>query len=143
MTDDDFPFAEEEQDKEKSFVEVFDFRLFDKESLFFLQQSKPAPPAREKRLPSPEEQLDLHGFTASEAEIRAESFLVTARGKGLEAVRIITGKGLHSEGKAVLPDVVEQVVRAMKTSGPVEDYVWEKGEKSKSGAVIVYLKVAR
>lgn len=93
-----------------------------------------------KRYPPPEGELDLHGHTAPEAEIRTENFLQTARGSGLRTVRIITGRGLHSEGNAVLPDVVEHRLQELIGRKLVLAYRWEKEEKHKSGAVLVYLR---
>jgi DNA-nicking Smr family endonuclease len=55
------------------------------------------------------------------------------------AVRIITGKGLHSEGQPVLPDTVEGVLRTLKKENLVKSWRWEKGQKEKSGALIVQL----
>ncbi len=93
-----------------------------------------------KHYPPPEDELDLHGHTAPEAEIRTENFLQTARGRGLRTVRIITGRGLHSEGNAVLPDVVEHRLQELIGRKLVLAYKWEKKEKHKSGAVLVYLR---
>ena len=49
------------------------------------------------------------------------------------------GKGLHSEDRAVLPDVIEDLLTDMKREDIVLSYRWEKRVKRKSGAVIVYL----
>lgn len=68
-----------------------------------------------------------------------ENFILTARGKGLRTLRVITGKGLHSEGQAVLPHAVEVKVMDLQKKGMVLRYFWEKGVKEKSGALIVYL----
>jgi len=98
-----------------------------------IQKKTKPPPAAEKK-------IDLHGLTAKEAEAKIESFLQTARGLGLKAVKIITGKGLHSPGQAVLPDVIEQRLDLLKKRGLIRCYCWENKLKSKSGAVIVYLR---
>ena len=50
------------------------------------------------------------------------------------------GKGLHSEGGPVLPDVVEDLLKEMKKENIVLAYVWEGKKKIKSGSVVVYLK---
>lgn len=102
----------------------------------------PAPVPLKKRLkryPPPESVLDLHGFTGDAAGFRADAYIKNARRQGLFTVRIIVGKGLHSEGGAVLPDVVEDVAVRLKKEGTVLSYMWEKKKKSRSGAVIVYL----
>ena len=92
------------------------------------------------RYPAPQAQLDLHGDTALIARQRADSFLRTAVAAGSLTVRLIVGKGLHSESGAVLPDVVEDLLFLMKREGLVLTYRWDKGAKRKSGAVIVYLE---
>jgi DNA-nicking Smr family endonuclease len=95
---------------------------------------------RLKRYPKPQGQLDLHGATALQAEQRTDSYIRTAHANGLFTLRIIVGKGLHSEAGAVLPDVVEDRLVRHKRDGLVLSYRWDKGVKRKSGAVIVYLE---
>lgn len=94
---------------------------------------------RIKRYPPPESDLDLHGFTAAAAETRAVSFLQAALRHGIFTIRIIVGRGLHSELGAILPDVVEDVLIDMKQEGVVLWFEWEKKKKSRSGSIIVYL----
>ncbi|MFO7606098.1 MAG: Smr/MutS family protein [Desulfurivibrionaceae bacterium] len=92
-----------------------------------------------KSYPPPQEELDLHGHTGSEAERKTMNFLRQAVALNFRTVRIITGKGLHSDGPAVLPDVVETLLKGLQTENQIFAYVWEKGEKHRSGAVVVYL----
>ena len=60
----------------------------------------------------PTDKLDLHKLSAPEAEVRVRNFLQrhvrSSRGK---VVYIITGKGSHSDGPAVLPGVVNELLR--------------------------------
>ena len=60
----------------------------------------------------PAARLDLHGLTGYQAEARVRDFLAThskvSRGRVLH---IITGKGTHSDGPAVLPGVVSRLLR--------------------------------
>ena len=60
----------------------------------------------------PTDELDLHESSASEAELRVRNFLQrhvrSSRGK---VVHIITGKGSHSDGPAVLPGLVNKLLR--------------------------------
>lgn len=95
---------------------------------------------RLKRYPRPQGQLDLHGATALQAQQRTDAYVRTAHADGLFTLRIIVGKGLHSESGAVLPDVVEDRLIQLKRDGLVLAYRWEKGVKRKSGAVIVHLE---
>ena len=92
-----------------------------------------------KTHPAPQMQIDLHGCNREEAERKADSFIYNASYKGLKTVRIIVGKGIHSTGGAVLPDVIKKKVIALKREQVVLNYCWEKGKKHKSGAMIVYL----
>ena len=95
---------------------------------------------RLKRYPPPEADLDLHGFTAIGAQVKTRAFILNAHVQGFFTLRIIVGKGLHSEGGPVLPHVVEDLLKEMKKENIVLAYEWEGRKKSKSGAVLVYLK---
>ena len=95
-----------------------------------------------QRYPGPQAQLDLHGATAARARERAASFIRTAQADGLYTLRIIVGKGRHSEGGPVLPDVIEDLLLELKRDDVVLSYRWEKRVKRKSGAVIVFLSIA-
>lgn len=96
---------------------------------------------RIKRYPAPQGQLDLHGFTASQAEQKVEAYLRNAYHRKVFTLRLIVGKGLHSENGPVLPDIVEDKLIELKHRKMVLDYQWEKKKKSKSGSVVVYLAV--
>lgn len=95
---------------------------------------------RLKRYPPVEIQLDLHGYTAVAAQIKVRSFIQSCKQQGFFTVRLIVGKGLHSDLGPVLPDVVEDVVREMKKQGLIIFYEWDKKKKLRSGAILVYLK---
>lgn len=102
---------------------------------------KPMPLKRRlKRYPPPEADLDLHGFTAIGAQIKTRTFISSAHVQGFFTLRIIVGKGLHSEDGPVLPHVVEDLLKEMKKENVVLSYKWEGGKRSKFGAVLVYLK---
>lgn len=94
---------------------------------------------RLKRYPPPEKQLDLHGLTATEADAQAETYLRHSWRNGFFTLRLVVGKGLHSEAGAVLPHVVEDLLVRLKRDGVVLWFEWDKKQKSRSGAVIVYL----
>jgi DNA-nicking Smr family endonuclease len=94
---------------------------------------------RLRKFPGPQAKIDLHGCTAREAELKTEAFVRTACKKGLRTIRVITGKGLHSEGEAVLPVVVEDRLRALKREKMVLACRWEGGSRTSSGSVLVYL----
>lgn len=95
---------------------------------------------RIRRYPEPQKVLDLHGFSGIQARLKTEFFIEKALQDGLFTIRIITGRGLHSEGPAVLPDIVDQKIREMEEMGTVLFWKWENERKEPEGSVRVYLK---
>lgn len=95
---------------------------------------------RLKRYPLPQDEMDLHGHTAKEAESRTENYLRNCWRNGLFTVQIIVGRGIHSPYGAVLPDVVEDVLIRLKREGILLWFEWDRRTKSQSGSAIVYLK---
>ena len=89
--------------------------------------------------PPPQERIDLHGCTASEAETKTENFLTRAHRNHLKTVLVITGKGIHSPEGSILKDVIEARLKIMKSNGAILAYLWEKKDREKSGALLVYL----
>jgi DNA-nicking Smr family endonuclease len=147
-------FTENRQGKDKTgkdedFARMLEKYLDDKHHKSMMQQklaeaekakTRPIPVGeRLKIYPAPQLELDLHGYTADRAGAKTEAFLGSARQNDIRTVRIIVGKGLHSEGKAVLPDVVEKKIIELKRKKWVLTFKWEKKDKRKSGALIVYL----
>ena len=105
------------------------------------QRQQPVPVAEQVRqYPSVQDKLDLHGLPAADAAVETRIFVFEAARRGLKTLRIVTGKGLHSERGSVLRDVAEQVLVELKRTGVVLTFVWEKQAKTKSGALLVYLK---
>lgn len=94
---------------------------------------------RLKRYPAPQGQLDLHGYTAAKADQTAEHYVRRAFSVGTYTLRLIVGKGLHSEHGAVLPDTIADRMTVLKQEGIVLAWAWEKGKKAKSGSILVYL----
>ncbi len=143
-----FRNAAEEQGCEDNddFLENEDFATMLEES-FKIRKSKPIGKPkplplkkRLKRYPGVELELDLHGYNAIGAQLKLRSFLQTCKHQGFFTVRIIVGKGLHSEDGAVLPDIVEDELKEMKKQNFVIFYEWDRKKKKTSGAIIVYLK---
>ena len=131
---------------DKEFAELLDNSLKGKSMDKMMQEKKDrgAPEKvplnkRLKRYPPPELKLDLHGFTGDGATLKADSFIRTAFRNKLFTLKIIVGKGIHSDFGAVLPGVVEDLLLKLKNEGIVLHFVWEKKKKAKSGAIIVYL----
>ncbi|CAE7061243.1 unnamed protein product [Rhizoctonia solani] len=62
-------------------------------------------------LDSAPDELDLHGLYVKEAIERTETAVEAARGRGDQQIRIIVGKGLHSEGRvAKLKPAIEELM---------------------------------
>ncbi|MDY0161966.1 Smr/MutS family protein [Desulfobotulus sp.] len=105
---------------------------------------KNAPISLEERLrryPKPQKTLDLHGFSGIQARLKTEIFLEEAQRQGFFTVRIIVGRGLHSQGPAVLPDIVDQKLREMEGAGTLLAWKWEhETDGGPSGSVHVFLK---
>jgi hypothetical protein len=70
---------------------------------------------------------------------QTRSFVERSRYRGKRTLLIIVGKGRHSEGRAILPDVVEAELARLRQERRVLAHRWERGAKRKSGAIIVYL----
>lgn len=57
-------------------------------------------------------EIDLHGFTKTEARNEIINFINIAREKKFKKIRIITGKGLHSEsGKSILRECAINIIK--------------------------------
>lgn len=140
-------FGEKKNSQREDFGRIFEESQQDKKQQLLLQEKKiissETTPLtvgqRIKTYPAPQLDLDLHGSTTQEAEKKTESFIENARRKKLRTVRIIVGKGLHSQGKAIIPDVVEKKITRLKRKNWLLGFEWEKKDKRKSGALIVYL----
>lgn len=84
--------------------------------------------------PKIDAELDLHGMTSWEATSALEIFLEKSRAAGHHRVRIITGKGLHSEGEPVLRAQAQEILQAEELS-----FVRAKIQEGGTGALIVTL----
>lgn len=81
--------------------------------------------------------LDLHGLTAEEATSRALGWLERSQREGELTVRIITGRGRHSVGPAVLPGEIAHLL------GSLPDIVASYEKEASGGAYHVRLKAPR
>ena len=105
----------------------------------------PPPRAAEREETAPETKkqerfparLDLHGMTREQASARLREFIRSSVRGGLRKVLVIHGRGLNSEGEAVLP----ALVRAELEENP---YVLDFGAAAPSqggkGAMQVFLR---
>lgn len=84
-----------------------------------------------------EAELDLHLMTRDEARREVVSFLAEAETLGYKKVRIITGKGLHSEnGEGILRPYVKNML-----DGAGYEYQNAKYDEGGEGAIEVLLKL--
>lgn len=84
-------------------------------------------------------QLDLHGLTRDEALGELSRFLRAARMKGEKAALVITGKGRHSAGEAVLQQAVASWLRDAGRDVVLE-FAPAPREMGGSGAYVVFLR---
>jgi DNA-nicking Smr family endonuclease len=147
LEDDLFNAIEEENETDESFDELLEESLSDKSSHTLIKEKIAASSEKVKlsnnskliNYPESQGEIDLHGLKGDEAGLKADFFIRDSKAKGLVTIRIIVGKGTHSEGRAVLPDIIEGKIIDLKREGQVHTFKWEKGKKLKSGAVIIYL----
>ena len=94
--------------------------------------------------------LDLHGFTLDEANKRVESFIIDCFDQKVSKVKIVTGKGLHSQNdkdpyiskkfgilKNSVPDFIKNNPNLMTKIKSITDAEITDGG---SGALYVFLK---
>jgi len=87
---------------------------------------------------SAQDELDLHHTDAARGEALLRQFLAQARDAGLGCVRIVHGKGLHSEsGVPVLKNLVDRLLRQRSD---VLAYHSAPAAQGGHGAVLVLLK---
>lgn len=97
------------------------------------EQTEPARTLHTERVV---DELDLHGDTADEAEVRLEMFLDRlARTSAGEVVRVITGRGVGSAGAPVLQGVVRDALNGW-LSARVADWAVDVG----GGAYLVRVR---
>jgi DNA-nicking Smr family endonuclease len=84
-------------------------------------------------------ELDLHGFLRDEAMVRLDHFIKSAYARGLEAVLVITGKGVNSAEGPVLQGAAAAWLRD-RGKGMVAEFSPAPRDKGGSGAYVVFLK---
>lgn len=84
-------------------------------------------------------ELDLHGFLKEEALFRLGHFIASSFARGLQAVLVITGKGINSPEGPVLPGAVSKWLRE-SGRGMVAEFAPAPRDKGGSGAFVVFLK---
>jgi len=87
--------------------------------------------------------VDLHGLAAAEARRRLAAELARAQAAGLRCVLVVHGRGLHSEGPAVLRDGVAEWLSAGPLAARVMAFASARPADGGSGATYVLLRRQR
>lgn len=74
---------------------------------------------------------------------RTEDFVARARKRGLERIRIITGKGLHSRGKTLVGPQVRRTLDGLQRAGSIVSWTEARENEGGAGALDVRLVAAR
>ena len=122
----------------EQWLKTHDISLEEKYDLETTPRPKKKVKPRRKIAREPEEVIDLHGLTVEEALPRLRSFLLGCKLKGCCLVKIIHGKGLHSQGEAKLRAMVRDY---LNSEGKNMLSNWQNAPPAKGGdgAVYVYL----
>ena len=86
---------------------------------------------------TPEASLDLHSFTVKEAMSLCKIFIKKSQSKKLNCVKVITGKGLHSDSGPILKGAMYDF---LSTHSSVAKIIEAPLSQGGSGAYLVYLK---
>jgi DNA-nicking Smr family endonuclease len=87
-------------------------------------------------------ELDLHGLTREEAVAALGPFIEGAHRRGQQAVLVITGKGINSEGEPVLQRVTSSWLRD-KGRNMVAEFAPAPRELGGEGALVVFLRAPK
>ena len=85
------------------------------------------------------DELDLHGYVRDEALARLERFIAGACNRGLDAVLVITGKGVNSPEGPVLRWAAASWLGG-RGKGMIAEFSPAPRDKGGSGAYVVFLK---
>jgi len=92
--------------------------------------------------PKIEEELDFHNLGHNVSPQGIEDYLfdyfIEARERGVKKIRLIVGRGLHSENGPVLPDRVCRVLAQFEEKKRIKYYYTEPSfDGNQSGSIIV------
>jgi DNA-nicking Smr family endonuclease len=86
-------------------------------------------------------QVDLHGLRSDEAREALTTFIRESHSQGIRCVRVVTGKGLGSPGKA--PVLKDKVHRWLVQKAEVVAFVQAPPMQGGAGALVVLLQPVR
>lgn len=93
--------------------------------------------------PAPEREIDLHGLDAPAAAKRVRRVLETAREEGVRCVLVIHGRGLRSDGEAVLRRALPEWLAAPPLDRLVQAFAPAPERLGGAGASLVLLRRER
>lgn len=111
-------------------------RIYDKDANSNIM-SRPGENRRRLLRTAPDDILDIHGMTKEKAWISMEQFFYGAKEKGHKKIRIIHGKGNHSQGDSVLIQIVRKYIEKCPFAG---ESGFEKAAYGGGGATWVIIK---
>ena len=85
----------------------------------------------------PDHTIDLHGLLKDEALRKVETVVKEMRARKITKLRIITGKGKHSQEEPVIPQAVDSLLLTLKRSSFIRHMRWENRTVKGSGFVDV------
>jgi DNA-nicking Smr family endonuclease len=85
--------------------------------------------------------VDLHGLRSDEAREALTAFIRESHRQGIRCVRVVTGKGLGSPGKA--PVLKDKVHRWLVQKAEVVAFVQAPPMQGGAGALVVLLQPVR
>jgi len=102
-------------------------------------QKEKIPGEKRRRLLNmpPDDIIDIHGFTSENALLALDRFFNNAKSNDYKKLRIIHGKGNHSQGDSILKNTVRKFIEQCGFAG---ESGFEKAVNGGSGATWVLLK---
>ena len=105
-----------------------------------LETDEQSAPVKNRRLllqSRPDDILDIHGLTSEQVWLSLDNFFSNAKLNKYKKIRIIHGKGNHSQGEAVLSSIVRKFIEKCPFAG---ESGYEKSVNGGTGATWVLLK---
>jgi len=88
-------------------------------------------------------ELDLHGLSATAAERALRAELTSAREQGVRCLRVVHGRGRHSEATPVLRSAVQEWLQRPPLAAGVMAFCTAPSRQGGSGATLVLLRRER
>ena len=111
--------------------------IFDKDAVLVTRTQAPGENRRRLLNGKPDDILDIHGLTSDKAWLSLDLFFTRAKSCGFEKLRIIHGKGNHTQDDAVLGRTVRDFIEQCPFAG---ESGFEKTVGGGTGATWVLLK---